>query len=242
MFNISSKKEIEFIASTKEVQELVDAPVPASSLIPEWYKKSYKYEDSNTPVFNDHNNIVATIKSCMPVLDTITAGYILKTWCDIYIEVDENENILFRWAHGPQIIFPRERSDRQLMPTPAGHYDSMFAWPRPWTIKTPKGWSSLLIHPSYRDLPFTCFPGIIDSDVYSGVGYRSVPFFIKKGFSGLIPVGTPMYQIIPFKREVWKSVKREYGYKGIVEDHHNTINKKFYDRYKKLFWIRKNYS
>lgn len=242
LFNRINKKKIEFIASSEEVQELVNPPVPASSLIPEWYKKSFKYHGSNKPVFNDHNNIVATIKSCMPVLDVITAGYILQTWCDIYIEVDEEENIFFRWASEPQVIHLRDKLDKQLLPTPPGHYDAMFAWPRPWAIKTPRGWSSLLIQPAYRDLPFTTFPGIIDSDVYNGPGILSVPFFIKKGFSGLIPKGTPMYQIIPFKRESWKPTIREYGYKGLTEKHHKMINSKFYDRYKKMFWIRKSYS
>jgi hypothetical protein len=33
----------------------------------------------------------------------------------------------------------------------------------------------------------------------------NIPFFIKEGFSGVIPKGTPIAQVIPFKRESWTS-------------------------------------
>jgi hypothetical protein len=32
-----------------------------------------------------------------------------------------------------------------------------------------------------------------------------MPFFLREGFSGVIPSGTPYAQIIPFKREDWIS-------------------------------------
>jgi hypothetical protein len=234
-------KKIEFIASSKEIEEKISIPEPSAFSVPEWYKKSFKFKDSNDPSFDNQNYATTTIKSCMPVFDAITLGYVQKTWCDVFIEIDEKEEILFRWSHDLQIIYPREKYNKQLMPTPIGHYNTMLTWARPWGIKTPKNYSVILMHPSYRDLPFTCFPGIIDTDKYNGDGIRSVPFYIKKGFSGLIPKGTPMYQIIPIKRDNWVSVKRNFGYKNILNDQKNMINTKFYDKYKKMFWQRKKY-
>ena len=32
-----------------------------------------------------------------------------------------------------------------------------------------------------------------------------MPFFIIKGFTGILPAGTPYAQILPFKRENWSS-------------------------------------
>jgi hypothetical protein len=32
-----------------------------------------------------------------------------------------------------------------------------------------------------------------------------MPFFVVKGFTGIIPAGTPYAQMIPFRRENWES-------------------------------------
>jgi len=32
-----------------------------------------------------------------------------------------------------------------------------------------------------------------------------MPFFIVKGFTGVLPAGTPYAQILPFKRENWEA-------------------------------------
>ena len=46
--------------------------------------------------------------------------------------------------------------------------------------------------------------GIVDSDkepFFPG----NYSLFLKKGFSGIIESGTPILQILPFKRDEWKS-------------------------------------
>jgi hypothetical protein len=101
----------------------------------------------------------------------------------------------------------------------------------------------LFKHPSYRDdLPFTSISGIIDSDEFILNG--KVGFFIKDNFTGLIPKGTPMYQMIPFKRDDWKSESR------MLEDEEkdnwhriaNNITSVFTGGYKKKYWKRKKYT
>ena len=48
------------------------------------------------------------------------------------------------------------------------------------------------------DLPFLSISGFIDCNYgFSLAG--NMPFFIKKGFEGVIPAGTPYMQIIPIK-------------------------------------------
>jgi hypothetical protein len=88
-------------------------------------------------------------------------------------------------------------------------YDSYhFAWYGEWAVKLPKGYSAVYIQPMNRyELPFETTSGIIDSDTVNLFG--TVPFFLAKDYEGTIPKGTPFLQIIPFKRENWKS---EYEY------------------------------
>jgi hypothetical protein len=60
-------------------------------------------------------------------------------------------------------------------------------------------------------------------------------------FQGLIPKGTPIAQVIPFKREGWHM---EIGSDKDVKEHNKIIEKmrtKFFDRYKSMFWSRKEY-
>ena len=64
--------------------------------------------------------------------------------------------------------------------------------------------------------------------------------YLKTGFSGIIERGTPMLQIIPFKRESWKSVEDESILKqGRIANNLaiNTIQ----HWYKKNAWFKKTY-
>ena len=65
--------------------------------------------------------------------------------------------------------------------------------------------------------------------------------FLKEGFEGIIEKGTPMFQIIPFKRNNWES---KFSF---LEDGQDLIN---FDRdvrativnnYVKNFWEKKSY-
>jgi hypothetical protein len=234
--------KIKFIASDEETYGRVSKPEPAVKYVPDWYKKANKFRYSNTPEFNDDSYPQGTVKSCIPVLDSIAAGYIQTTWTDIYIEEAAFGNVKYRWASGPTIMGSRDDWQKQNLATPAGHRSQMFTWSRPWAIHTPKNYSCMFVHPMYHnDLPFTSFPGIIDTDNYVMPGQSSVPFFIKEGFTGLIPAGTPMYQIIPFKVETWTSDKEFTESMHLIEKTKYMIESKFYDGYKKLFWNKKKY-
>lgn len=233
-------KKIYFIPYNDEVLGKITMPEPSLKKIPKWYKNSFKYYESNKISFCKKNEKPEfTVKSCIPVFDTLSMGYIQSTWTDIYIEQNENE-ILYRYASGPEIVSIRNQVVRQKLPAPIGCTDIMFDWKRYWIPKTPRGYSCMYIHPMYHnDLPFVTMPGIIDSDVWNGPGLNSPNFFIKKGFNGIIPKGTPMYQIIPFKRESWTSEKaKKEDFKHVLNSM-NKIESMFVDRYKKMFWVRK---
>jgi hypothetical protein len=110
----------------------------------------------------------------------------------------------------------------------------------PWSIKTPKGHSVLFVQPFHRESIFTILPGIVDTDTYNSP--VNFPFVLNDiNFEGLIPAGTPMAQIIPFKREKWSL---EFGNdEDILESNKHTkrVRSRFFDSYKNNFWNRKEY-
>ena len=57
---------------------------------------------------------------------------------------------------------------------------------------------------------------------------------------GLIPAGTPIMQVIPFKRDDWKSYANEYDSKEQIHKHQK-IRKHLFGGYKKEHWQKKTF-
>lgn len=232
--------KIQFIASSKDTENFVVPPKQAQSYIPDWYKNQ-KNDYKKNPVFDKKGKLQNTsIKMCMPFLDSFTNGYIQETWCDIYIKKNkETGSVEFYYSWGPPIIGVRPTSSTSQYADE--YYPFEFHWHIEWINKTPKGFSSLLTHPLNRlDLPFTTMSGIIDSDKYHHAPSGNFPFLIKNNFEGLIPAGTPMYQIIPIKRESWD--KEIINHDIEAEKRMRRQSKKFWEFYKKEFWQKKEFS
>jgi hypothetical protein len=87
---------------------------------------------------------------------------------------------------------------------------------------------------------FEILPAIIDTD--KAITQINLPFVLKDlKFEGTIPAGTPIAQIIPFKRESWKLEK---GNEKDIEKNKNTIKllqSSFVNVYKNKFWQKKSY-
>ena len=81
-------KQIEFISHEDYVNLNEDHPIPIKLNIPEWFKKL------NHGTFNGER---MTIKGCMPFLDTLTSGYLLKVPQDYQIQhnvYNEEEKVI----------------------------------------------------------------------------------------------------------------------------------------------------
>ncbi len=95
-------------------------------------------------------------------------------------------------------------------------------------------------HPFNRyDLPFLSLTGIIDNDTYYMENLANHPFFVREGFVGIIPKGTPMLQMIPIKRDRWSSKFEKYD--EDLKIRFQDLRKYFTDGYKKLYWNKKEY-
>jgi hypothetical protein len=64
-------------------------------------------------------------------------------------------------------------------------------------------------------------------------------------FEGLIPKGTPIAQVIPFKRESWKmsvhAMQESSKLQKLFLKVHGTIISEYFDKYKKYYWAKKEY-
>lgn len=218
------------------------APKPASSVVPEWYKKLESYKNGKKEP-DGKANTTATIKKCMPVFDAITAGYIIFTPADIYVSQKhdpEKDAILpyYEWANFGLIEFhPVDQAPEHPQRNGLPLYPK---WINPWSIKTPKGYSVLFTQPFHRDSIFTVLDGVVDTDIYTPP--VNFPFVLNDPkFEGIIPAGTPMVQVIPFKRELWKmSIGNEKD--RIAQNKIQLLLKtRFFDSYKMQFRQKKEY-
>ncbi len=231
--------QITFIASSKTTEDFVDFPKPSENYIPNFYKKIESSFGKNL-VFNENGALQNNnIKMCMPFLDSFTTGYIQETWCDIYVKKENESDLSLRYSNpSPAIVNSRE--NKSLKTYDNEFYPVEFTWSIEWVNKLPKGYSVLITHPLNRlDLPFQTLSGIIDSDSYHHAPSGNLPFYLKKDFEGLIPKGTPMYQIIPLKRDSWVSKTENYSIEN--EKRFAKQRQVFWGFYKKHCWNKKQY-
>lgn len=231
----STEKEIYF----GRTNEYMEYPTPAVTQVPEWYKEAPRFTHGNQPMMtNKDQDGNLGLKYCIPFLDTLTTGYIATLWQDMLVERTAS-GLSFTWANDPDIMSGRDGLGFETLPVPAGHGEKQYVWRQPFSVKVPEGYSVMYTHPLNRyDLPFTTLSGIHDSDSILPPG--NFPFFMRDGFEGLIPRGTPLFQIIPFKREDWvaygsSDVSKEGETRGLLS---TTMLSGFY---KKHMWKRKSY-
>lgn len=218
---------IKFICDKKNLLSILDAPVSAKTNIPSWFNKTPKYLN-NTQSIDNNGDPTSTIRNCMPVTDSITAGYHICLPCDVWVETP----LKFKWSSDDiKVVIPNDNRRNEYYPIPNEFYPMFFKWINQWIINTPKGYSCLLTHPMHQDLPFQSLPSIVDTDKHPTP--INIPFMLRKDFTGLIPKGTPFVQVIPFKRE---KIVASFTYdKGYFRNTWAKAHAHFFDRYKRFF-------
>lgn len=212
------------------------APKPASKFVPNWYKDLDSYVNKEKKP-NGAGGTTGTIKRCMPVFDSINAGYIIVSPADVYVS-QQDGHPYYEWANFGLIQF--HSKDQAPNHPNRNNLEIYPKWINYWAIKTPKGYSTLFVQPFHRESVFTILPGIVDTDTYTAP--VNFPFVLNDSkFEGIIPAGTPIAQVIPFKRESWKM---EFGSeKEFIEQTKITtkLGTQFFDRYKTMFRSSKEY-
>jgi len=206
--------KIEF--TRPHIWKYIEPIVPAIQALPKWYKDKNRGVPNALPYENDQG----TIKACPAVFDSMAQGYILPLWTDLWVEPIENpENgeIIPGFTWGKGVAGPTDyRSDVPLMTMFSReategmpHADKTnlpsFKLSSPWILKTPKGYSTLFIAPlNNRDIMFEAVSGVIHTDDFTT--YINIPFLWTgpPDFKGVIKKGTPLVQMIPFKRDAFE--------------------------------------
>ena len=214
-------------------------PKASKKNLPDWYKNIESYL-SEKPKGLVEGRAAGTIKKCIPVFDALTSGYIISTFQDIVVERDKEKTLM--------LVSPND------LPVFEAHAKEQFSnhpyaleglpapkFLNPWSIKTPNGYSCLFINPVHGANPyFSIFEGVVDTDKYRNL--INFPFSLKdEKFEGLVPAGTPLVQVIPFKREKWKM---KMGSEKELKETWQSAGKLktvFYEGYKNFFWSNKSF-
>ena len=249
-----SERNIEFsihpdLMDIKNIQ-----PIPTKKSLPDWYKN---IEKSTIRTLN--------LKSCMPFLDMISAGYLLPLPQDLYI----GHKILDKTVEPPRktSVYKFAFSASNLLNERCVVYNingqicqdhhvdqiggentflakkngnnNIIKILNPWIIKTPPGYSCLFISPTYSENDyFNIISAIVDTDIFDL--HINFPLIINNDkydtFEKIFKQGTPYVQIIPFKRDSWSH--------EIISKKENVKSKLGYfgaliNRYKYKMWNRK---
>lgn len=236
---------IKFIPGFNGHSGRLTAPIPAVRNVPEWYKSLAKFDKSNDDItLGVKNNIgadgamVAT-KMCMPFFDALTGGYHYVLEDDVHVDMDETGKPILSWDGDVMMVDKRPTIE---LPVPDNCHPIHYGWRMNWYYETPPGYSVLITHPMNRyDLPFYTMSGIVESDIWGLPVFTA--FFLKRNFIGTIKKGTPIFQIIPFKREDWELVEVETDEEL---DKHELMaenrRSRLYGYYKQTAWRRKIFS
>lgn len=232
---IKKKNTLKYACVDNRFQKLS----PIKNSIPDWYKEMSQYQNGDKTLrFLPQRNL--TIKHCLPFLDALTSGYQIPLHTDLLVK---------QFPDGPQLswgessrppVGPRDSSLAPNFPMYNGFATNQhFVWHHTAVIKLPKGYSALYTHPLNRyDLPFLTLSAVVDNDW--AVGNGNVPFFISDTFEGVIPKGTPIIQVIPFKRESWYSKEEPSLLEENATHLFNSIST-LSGWYKKTFWNKKTF-
>jgi len=247
-------KEIEFSAHEDYFALKEDYPIPTKFNIPEWYKNL------------EHTVLNRTIKGCIPFLDSLTAGYLLKMPQDFYLrhnvdnKNDKGETFKDSFQtfslHENQPIMDAKfinlnsginvHPTSQLEGSPLIEKNKNLPFYKifnPWKIKTPKGYSCLFVSPlNNSDDRFSIIPAIVDTDTFSNE--INFPIIINGDkypiLETTIKKGTPYVQIIPFKRNFWKMMIKPRKQKEI-QNSRIFYGLKLLNIYKDKYWSKKSW-
>jgi hypothetical protein len=245
-------KEIEFSAHEDYFALQEDYPIPSKLNIPEWYKKL------------EHTVFDKTVKGCMPFLDTLTSGYLLKMPQDFNVrhnvdnknekgEIFKDSFQTFGLHDQSQILYAKNinlnsgfdaHSIKQVEGSPFIEKNKSLPFYKilnPWKITTPKGYSCLFVPPlNNSDDRFSIIPGIVDTDTFPNE--INFPIIINGDkytiLETTVKKGTPYVQVIPFKRDSWRMIVKSRKQKEI-QNSRLFYGLKLMNIYKDKYWNKK---
>lgn len=246
---------IYFESMTPYFSDIIKKPSPSIYSVPKEWKNLPKVIDHSENVLSA-GNIMADIlpdltsktrRMCPAINDSFNFGYVIYCPVDIFIDsTDENSLIvqeaidisppnIYSMAH--PIIEQKEVIDYAKSDFYHDHLLKIFTT---FSVRTDPGYSCWFTAPiSHPNLAVRAIDGIVDTDVFPAD--HPIPFLVKKNFKSILPAGTPILQIIPFKREDFYMVDDCTFDFNEAEKRTVKIKSMFKNSYKKNFWKRKKF-
>ncbi|SFU23156.1 DUF6065 family protein [Mesorhizobium sp. YR577] len=195
MFHFSyNSRAVRFLCRPED-HGVIAPPVAAKTVLPEWFRKLPAIDSGQISTSNNG----LTVKRCMPFLDAMMTGWILTLAATVRLEIkDDGRAVDAGWEFDRTMVSnhgAHQVAGNPKEPSPPCKFHNY------WSIRTPPGWSCLFLPPLNRPAqPFECVAGIVDTDTYTA--HIHFPFFaIAPDGLYTIEKGTPLVQVIPFRRE-----------------------------------------
>jgi hypothetical protein len=222
-------------------------PFPAQANKPLWVNEIAPTLAKGLPAhqltIKDKTN--KTIRTCPGIRDLYESGFIIPAWSDMLFRYDSYSgelNVEFSSNKFSYHLHSREQVEGMFLEKFVTPYKGIINLHSPWRIKLPGGFSTLLVHPFWHrsEREFSIIPGIVDHDKF-----HTFNIILKWNLLGsgeyIIERGTPLAQIIPYRRESLIINFEDY------QSPENLSNKKledqkmaeFFKKYKKLFFSKK---
>jgi hypothetical protein len=217
----------------RNLEGVYPPPVPAIGMAPQFYRAIKPLASEDPPT--------GTVKRCVPFLDALSAGFIIPLWADLYVRTSGGAVRMAFPAglaqpeslgiHGHEQIPGHPLADRP-------YSRDVLKFNSPWVIETEPGVSCLFTSPfNHFEQRFKIIDGIVDTDTY----YNNVnlPFLWTGGDADyIIPKGTPLVQVIPFRRE---SYELEVGVTDEDRRHRTaaTLGTRMQHGYRSEFWSKR---
>jgi hypothetical protein len=185
------------------LENILPPPIPAVQGLPEWFK-ALPTTNFN-PTMSEEGE---TVKKCPPFIDAMTFGFLIPLPIEVKVangeftwDFEYPQGFFSEYSHSP-IAF---HDSSQIVGTPFFDEDRfIIKFNNFWTIEAPPGYSLLFTHPVNRaDLPFTTLTGLVDCDRFYDSPVNFPARWHDPDFSGVLPMGMPVAQCMPVKRESW---------------------------------------
>ena len=190
-------------------------PVPASKMQPDWWKKSKVH-------MVDNGQVTISLRACPAMHDWLSTGYYIATNRDIHCVYREDDTAYGSWfTYAPpddenfEIAYssPTHMKHQLMQDNFAflradGSYErpyDAFKFKVPWAVITPPGYSCLYLDPFlHQNKYFRTWQGTMDTDMFNTLtDSTQVIMYPMHNKSFVIPKGTPVLQVVPYRREQW---------------------------------------
>ena len=200
-------------------------PVLAKSISADWWKKAKVAEVVN-------GQVNKTIRACPAMQDWLSSGYLILANRDLLVKngVTEEDSDSKSYhtedvsLNGMDSYASATHGNIQMhdafnyMSTMDAPVKDAFKMSSAWDITTPPGYSCFYLDPFlFQNDYFATWQGIIDTDKFNvNKDNSQIILYPKVEHSFVITKGTPICQIIPYKREEWVATYTVKDHKSFI--------------------------